>query len=1428
MLLRNLVALSVAVLTSIVSNAQPSGEPCKSLGPITGEANPCIGGIYDYYVPRALGGRITHWGISGAVSGTDYEILLTTTTSLKIQFKTTRPLKIAANADGCSIEFKTNLPISVGNTTVAKPSSIFAAAPACINGAMVQYSVEPRAGGTFIWELMKDNQLTTENFITVNANNAGIEWATGGTYVLLAKFNNGVCSSSPSVTEIDAGAPTSPAVVAPGFLCLGATNFTHSATSGLKFPTYSWSTIDPLGAQTDHGTGAEKSITYPNKPGVYQLKVVASNACGTASTIKPIEIRAVPAKPEFTASEYLSCVQNLSATLTLTNHVAGTKYTTPESANYSFYDYADQYGYLQVSTNNEGIYPVVITPNNGCAGPEAQSTIRAISPSSPLDIQYAPTACLNSTVSYSVRDPYTTYTWTVPPGVCELNGSATTHEVIGNSVSVKWLRAGSFDVRVRTNSRDCGKVYREKIFTIKVQSVYNASELSAILGLENICMSQVTLPNGAIDYQSVSSAFSVELNNNSTSHDDANINVSWSVTPASASITNTLQHGAIFLFEKPGSYSLTASINNSCSSSVITKTKIITVKGVPIANLINGGAITESGKMCLGTTRDFSVANPASGAFTWLSSGKITSSTNGSASAMLYHNQTPYFVLYGTDNAAYQCYSPSLRITKQEKQSQTITFNNLDVTPEYQRQVTVTAFASSELPVTISCSDPSAVVINGLTVKFIKVGTFDLIASQEGSDCYYPAKSIIKTVTVRKASQSLVFNFFSQDCGRTVTLNATSDSGLTITSYETSTPDVVEITGDKARFKKTGTATITARQAGNEFYFPASISKSAQVGKGPQTITFHPVGVVCVGTEVRLEASASSGLPLIFGTSNSLVVNFNDEHNIRGLSPGTATITAMQSGDECFNAAPNQAQSVTVYRLPVGDVKSQVICSGETTNIALTSSISGSTFSWTVSSNPANVTGATSGSGATLAQTLTDNLGAGATVKYSVIPQANGCNGNAFEVTVEIKPTAMVNAAPKEICSGQQGSIPLSSSVTGTTFSWVVKNSTNVTGATSGTGTSISLNLTNSSIALGTVTYAITPTAPTGGCPGPAKDVVVTVKPKPSVTNPTMDKNKTVCSDDPFTTVLQSNVPGSAFSWSASVIAGAISNLTTSGTGDLSAALRNSGTVKATAKYVVRASKDGCQGAPSEFLVNVLSRTATSIQGPTTVCTPNGSITLTAYPDNSTYRWSTGATTRTISVNAGSTYNVTVSSANYCLTSTTSSHNVFGVATPAPTINVTSNSLCVSGTAYIGTQSYDSYKWSTGATSQYITINSTGTYSVTVSRSGCTATTSRTIGCSTSTASHEDAEVVDLDFDSRPIRVYPNPAMQEIHLRFSSTPSEGAVAQIFNEYGMVLKAEKLSSSHEQVMDVSSLTAGLHVLRIFDGNRSFIEKIIIIR
>ncbi|MGH7943611.1 MAG: glycine-rich domain-containing protein [Opitutaceae bacterium] len=143
-------------------------------------------------------------------------------------------------------------------------------------------------------------------------------------------------------------------------------------------------------------------------------------------------------------------------------------------------------------------------------------------------------------------------------------------------------------------------------------------------------------------------------------------------------------------------------------------------------------------------------------------------------------------------------------------------------------------------------------------------------------------------------------------------VTATASSGLPVTLTVISGPatisgNTVTLTG------ALGTVTITASQAGNLVYGPAtSVSRSFTV-KYDQTLNFGSLSDRTFSvTPFAVSASASSGLAPVFSiASGAAAVSGN---NVVLLGSGAVTVTASQPGNGTYNPAPDVSQNFNVSK----------------------------------------------------------------------------------------------------------------------------------------------------------------------------------------------------------------------------------------------------------------------------------------------------------------------------------------------------------------------------------------------------------------------------------------------------------------------------------------------------------------------------------
>ncbi len=172
--------------------------------------------------------------------------------------------------------------------------------------------------------------------------------------------------------------------------------------------------------------------------------------------------------------------------------------------------------------------------------------------------------------------------------------------------------------------------------------------------------------------------------------------------------------------------------------------------------------------------------------------------------------------------------------------------------------------------------------------------------------------------------------------------------------------------------------------------------------------------------------------------------------------------------------------------------------------------------------------------------------------------------------------------------------------------------------------------------------------------------------------------------------------------------------------------------VTAGGSYTVQTIASGCTSAASAPVVVTLSSPSAptiTASGPTTFCV-GGSVMLSA-PAGFEYLWSTNETTQSINVTAGGNYTVqTIASG--CTSAVSAPIGVIVNNLPArPTIRVTgSTTFCAGGSVSLGIADPTALMlWSTGATSQFIQVTTSGSYTLRYIdfNNGCTSAVSAAV-----------------------------------------------------------------------------------------------------
>jgi uncharacterized repeat protein (TIGR01451 family) len=254
--------------------------------------------------------------------------------------------------------------------------------------------------------------------------------------------------------------------------------------------------------------------------------------------------------------------------------------------------------------------------------------------------------------------------------------------------------------------------------------------------------------------------------------------------------------------------------------------------------------------------------------------------------------------------------------------AQTITFAQPADTRADQGPVSLTASASSGLPVALASNTTAVCTVSGSTVALLAVGTCSVTASQAGNGAYVAAVPVTKTFQVTAAPSGQTIAFAQPADTRVdqgpVSLTANASSGLAV-QFASNSASVCTVSGTSVTLVAVGTCSITASQAGNGSYAAASsLTRTFQVGAVPlsQTITFaQPADTRADQGPVTLAASASSSLAVTFGSSSTSVCTIAGS-SVTLVANGTCSITASQSGDSTYAAAAPVTRTFQVTAAP--------------------------------------------------------------------------------------------------------------------------------------------------------------------------------------------------------------------------------------------------------------------------------------------------------------------------------------------------------------------------------------------------------------------------------------------------------------------------------------------------------------------------------
>lgn len=1059
------------------------------------------------------------------------------------------------------------------------------------------------------------------------ANPAGGTTFTGWTRPLNAGISQGVgTGNNGSINEILNNTTTAPVIV-PYFYTLSYGNSGCITTQVVNVTYNPVAVIAAKSATICSGTGFTIPIT----------------------DLVPADTRFVWSTPTVSGAVTGAVAQNTPVTVigqTLTNNPANR--TVPVTLNYT-------------------VTPIAVSGAQGCAGATFPVTV-TLNPVSTVTVQQNTTTCSGQPFNFSVAafPPNTTFTWALAPTITPVNGALTggSSQTTGSSAISQTLinttiaDATATYVVTPTTGGCQGPNFNAVVTVNATPSVTPVAQTKTICSGTAFTNTYTGQPSGTLYNWTVPTITPANAITGQTS-----------LTGQSAvvqTLTNTTNAPAI------ASYTIVP-IAGSCAGAPFTLDVIVNPS--PSFN-------TQSATTCSGSAFKIEPPNaPAGTTYLWTAPTQSTGISVGTEQTVAQNNISQVLTNSSTSiTTATYTITASANGCSGTSFNAVITVNPLPIVANYANSScsgsSFTSTPSSSLPGTtftwaLPVSTVSGAVIGGAVQTVPQTSISDVLTNTttipnnyiytitpSANGCSGNTFTLTQTVN----PTPIVTPIRTEVCSRTP-LSITPSNVPFGTTYTWGVPVIAPagaISGSTANgaqlsvFGQTltntsgsnGVALYTVTPStngcvGSNFSIEVTVKIAANLSTQNVSIcsgqsfnikpTGVPLGTTYTWTDPQRSANVLGGSSQnVEQTNIAQILNYN---NIAG-GVGTATYSVTPNSSGCLGLPFNLV--VSIKPLPIVPDISNSVCSGVNFTQTPASNLSGTLYTWpTPVQNPTgSVIGALerTTSVQNISQTLTNNTNSPATVTYIVTPVADGCTGSNFTFVQTVKPSPAIETQTTKICSNTSFNVAPTNVPIGaaTLYTWSAPV-INPVGSLSGAGaqtnsvTVISQSLTNSTNAVATATYDVTPVS--GTCTGSTFKVLVTVTPRAVIAAQTT----TVCSGSSFN-VLPANAPaGTLYTWAEPTISNGIlgTSVQNSPQSSISQQLTNSNLniLTGNANYIVTPITDGCTG--NSFTVGVTinssNSTLSSTLSPPAVC----SGTSFTYNPTSTNAGTAFAWTRT-------------------------------------------------------------------------------------------------------------------------------------------------------------------------------------------------------
>jgi gliding motility-associated-like protein len=241
--------------------------------------------------------------------------------------------------------------------------------------------------------------------------------------------------------------------------------------------------------------------------------------------------------------------------------------------------------------------------------------------------------------------------------------------------------------------------------------------------------------------------------------------------------------------------------------------------------------------------------------------------------------------------------------------TRTTTYGTADLDP-------LATSSNTTIPITYLSSDNTVATIANNKIHIVKAGQVSITAKQAGNDTYNPAADVVQVLTINKANQAITIRAgVIKVYGDAPYDPAATSTNTTIpVTYTSSDAAITKIENGKVEIIKAGRVNIIASQAGNENYNPATDKiQVLTINKASQAITMAPTRSEVYGAPAYDPGATSTNItiPIVYESSNTTIARIVN-NKVEILKAGQVTITAIQTGNDNYNAAPSVRQILTI------------------------------------------------------------------------------------------------------------------------------------------------------------------------------------------------------------------------------------------------------------------------------------------------------------------------------------------------------------------------------------------------------------------------------------------------------------------------------------------------------------------------------------